>query len=56
MEVYVGKFGENSFILKPEELMYKPVKYKAPPVQDPNVSFQPKRMQTPLFDFTVGSV
>ena len=56
MEVYVGKFGENSFVLKPEELRYKPVKYKAPPVQDPNVSFQPKRMQTPLFDFTVGSV
>ncbi len=56
METYTGKFGENSFVLKPEELRYKPVKYKTPPPQNPNVSFQPKRMQSPLFDFTVGSV
>jgi hypothetical protein len=56
MEFYTGKFGENSFILKPEELRYKPVKYKTPPPQNPNVSFQPKRMQSPIFDFTVGSV
>lgn len=56
METYTGKFGDNSFILKPEELRYKPVKYKSPPVQDPNVSFQPKNIKSPMFDFTVGSV
>lgn len=56
MEVYMGRFGESSFILKPDELRYKPVTYKAPAAQDPNVSFQPKRMTSPLFDYTIGSV
>jgi len=56
MEVYMGRFGESSFIVKPDELRYKPVTYKAPAPQDPAVSFQPKRMTSPLFDFTVGSV
>jgi uncharacterized protein (DUF1778 family) len=56
MQVYMGRFGESSFILKPDELRYKPVTYTKPDPQDPAVSFQPKRMTSPLFDFTVGSV
>lgn len=56
MELYVGRFGEAAFLVKPDELRYKPVTYKKPDPQDPNVSFQPKRMTSPLFDFTVGSV
>ena len=56
MEVYMGRFGESSFVLKPDELRYKPVTYTAPQPQDPAVSFQPKRMTSPLFDYTVGSV
>ena len=56
MELYTGKFAESSFIVKPDELRYKPVTYEAPDPQDPAVSFQPKRMTSPLFDFTVGSV
>ena len=56
MEIYTGKFQEASFIVKPDALRYKPVTYTAPEPQNPNVSFQPKRMKSPLFDFTVGSV
>jgi len=56
MEVYTGRFVNSSFIVKPEELRYKPVTYNAPPPQNPNVSFQPKQMQSPLFDVTIGSV
>jgi len=56
MELYTGRFVEASFIVKPEALRYKPVTYTAPPPQNPNVSFQPKRMVSPIFDYTVGSV
>lgn len=56
MEYYVGRFGDTAFVLKPDELRYKPVTYKAPEPQTPAVSFQPKRMTSPLFDYTVGSV
>ena len=56
MEIYTGRFTESSFTVKPDELRYKPVTYKAPDPQNQNVSFQPKRMTSPLFDFTVGSV
>lgn len=56
MEIYTGRFVDSSFIVKPDELRYKPVKYKAPAPQNPNVSFQPKRMKSPLFDYTIGSV
>ncbi len=56
MQIYTGKFSDVSFALKPDELRYKPVTYTAPDPQDPAVSFQPKRMRSPLFDFTVGSV
>lgn len=53
MEVYTGRFSEASFIVKPDELRYKPVTYTSPAPQDPNVSFQPKRMTSPLFNITV---
>jgi len=56
MEIYTGRYADSSFLVKPDELRYKPVTYKAPPPQNPNVSFQPKRMTSPLFDVTVGSV
>jgi len=56
MEIYTGRFVDSSFTVKPEELRYKPVTYKAPPPQNQNVSFQPKRMTSPLFDMTIGSV
>ena len=53
MDTYAGKFTQASFVLKPEALRYKPVKYKKPKAQDPANSFQPKNMQSPLFNFTV---
>lgn len=56
MELYTGRFQEGSFIVKPEPLRYKPVMYKKPEPQDPAVSLQAKRMSSPLFDFTIGSV
>lgn len=56
MELYTARFSESSFNLKPDTLRYKPVTYKAPTPQNQNVSFQPKQMTSPLFDFTIGSV
>jgi hypothetical protein len=56
MELYTGRFQQGSFMLKPDELRYKPVTYKKPEPQNPEVSFQPKRLQSPLYDFTIGSV
>ncbi len=53
MDDYTGKFVQTSYSLKPEALRYKPVKYKKPKAQDPANSFQPKQMQSPLFNFTV---
>ena len=55
MEVYTGKFLESSFAIKPEPLRYKPLTYKEPSPQNPNVSFQPKRMTSPMYDFTIKS-
>uniref|UniRef100_A0A6C0I6K3 phosphoinositide phospholipase C n=1 Tax=viral metagenome TaxID=1070528 RepID=A0A6C0I6K3_9ZZZZ len=56
LEIYIGKFVDSSFIVKPEPLRYKPVTYTAPKPQNPNVSFQPKQLSSPLFDTTIGSV
>lgn len=56
MEVYTGKFLESSFALKPDILRYKPLTYEKPEPQDPALSFQPKRMTSPMFDYTIGSV
>ena len=53
MDDYTGKFVQTSYSLKPDALRYKPVKYKKPKAQDPANSFQPKQMQSPLFNFTV---
>lgn len=55
MEVYTGKFLESSFAIKPDPLRYKPLTYKKPKPQNPNVSFQPKRMASPMYDYTIKS-
>lgn len=55
MEVYTGKFLENSFAVKPEVLRYKPLTYEKPKPQDPALSFQPKRMKSPMYDYTIES-
>ncbi|NBR60523.1 phosphatidylinositol-specific phospholipase C domain-containing protein [bacterium] len=56
MEVYTGKFLESSFAVKPEILRYKPLTYEKPKPQDPALSFQPKRMTSPMFDYTIAGV
>jgi hypothetical protein len=55
MEVYTGKFLESSFAVKPEVLRYKPLTYEKPQPQDPALSFQPKRMTSPMYDYTIES-
>lgn len=55
MEVYTGKFLDGSFAVKPDVLRYSPVTYKKPKPQDPAVSFQPKRMVSPMYDYTIKS-
>jgi len=56
MKMYTGRFLESSFNVKPDALRNIPVTYTAPPPQDPAVSFQPKRIVSPMFDYTIGSV
>ena len=51
MEIYIGEFQEHSLVLKPEALRaLKVEKYKQPVLQDPNLSFQPQRQISPIYD------
>lgn len=54
MELYIGEFQENSFVLKPAPLRpLKPKKYKQPTLPDPNVSFQPMQKTSPIYSITI---
>jgi hypothetical protein len=54
MELYIGEFQENSFVLKPAPLRpLKPKKYKQPTLPDPNVSFQPMQKTSPIYSVTI---
>jgi hypothetical protein len=55
MELYTGKFTDSSFGIKPDPLRYKPTTYKDPKPQSAGVSFQPKRITSPMYDFTIKS-
>jgi hypothetical protein len=55
LDTYVGTFLEGSFVLKDEGLRYKPTTYEAPKEQNPAVSFQPKQITSPMYDFTIKS-
>ena len=50
-ELNIGKFQEASVILKPQELLYKPVEAKDPALPDPLThSFQPMAHRSPIYD------
>ena len=54
MEVYIGEFQTNSFVLKPEPLRPLAIKKYAQPVMpDPSVSFQPKQQTSPIYNVTI---
>lgn len=54
MELYIGEFQENSFVLKPAPLRaLKPKKYKQPTLPDPNLSFQPMQKISPIYNVTI---
>ena len=54
MEMYIGEFQQNSFVVKPAPLRpLKPKKYKTPALPDPSVSFQPMRKTSPIYDVTI---
>jgi len=55
MEVYTGQFATSSFAIKPDPLRYHPVTYKKPEKQSAGVSFQPKQITSPMYDFTIKS-
>ena len=55
MEVYTGHFLEGSFAVKPDVLRYHPTTYPTPRPQNANVSFQPKQVKSPMYDFTIKS-
>ena len=55
MELYTGQFIASSFAVKPDPLRYKPVTYKKPEPQSAGVSFQPKQITSPMYDFTLKS-
>jgi hypothetical protein len=54
MELYIGEFQENSFVLKPAPLRpLKPKKYKQPTLPDPSLSFQPMQKTSPIYSVTI---
>lgn len=54
MEIYIGQFQKTSLVLKPEGLRaLEPPKYKTPTLPDPDVSFQPVRITSPIYNVTV---
>jgi hypothetical protein len=55
MELYTGQFISGSFAIKPDPLRYQPVTYKKPEPQSAAVSFQPKQITSPMYDFTIKS-
>ena len=46
---YLKKFNDYSFSLKPEELRYKPLLYKAPKKQNKKVSLSNMELSTPFY-------
>jgi hypothetical protein len=54
-DTYIGTFLQGSFVLKPESLRYKPLTYTKPKEQTPAVSFQPKQITSPMYNFTIKS-
>jgi hypothetical protein len=51
MELNIEKFQQGSFVLKPEELRFKPVEAKVPVLPDPAThSFQPMMHSSPIYD------
>ena len=54
MELYIGEFQENSFVLKPKGLRpLAPKKYKKPTLPDPSLSFQPMQKTSPIYNVTI---
>jgi hypothetical protein len=55
MELYTGTFSDSSFGIKPDALRYKPTTYADPKPQTAAVSFQPKQIKSPMYDYTIKS-
>lgn len=54
MEIYIGEFQQNSVVLKPAALRpLKTKKYKKPTMPDPNVSFQPMKHKSPIYEVQI---
>lgn len=54
MEIYIGQFQRSSLVLKPEALRaIEPPKYKQPTLPDPDVSFQPMKVTSPIYNITI---
>lgn len=54
MEMYIGEFQQNSVVLKPEPLRYiAPKKYEKPTLPDPDLSFQPMQVTSPIYNVTI---
>jgi len=55
MELYTGTFSDSSFGIKPDALRYHPTTYPDPKPQTADVSFQPKQIKSPMYDYTIKS-
>lgn len=53
MATYTGHFAASSVLLKPEQLRSTPTTYRKPNPQDPERSFQPKQVKSPIFTATI---
>ena len=49
MALYITKFKNHSFILKPCKLRYRPPTYEKPPKQDPSLYYTTMEQKTPFY-------
>tara|TARA_B100001758_G_scaffold245847_1_gene259699 strand:+ start:480 stop:1535 length:1056 start_codon:yes stop_codon:yes gene_type:complete len=53
MSKYMEKFRYQSFSLKPENLRYTPLTYKAPKKQNPDLHYNALQMKTSFYDYKI---
>ena len=49
LEYYLHFFANSAFVLKPASLRFVPVTFTAPPPQDPQLSYAPRKIDMPQF-------
>jgi hypothetical protein len=53
MNIYMEKFKEQSFVLKPKNLRYVPKTYKAPKKQDPKLHYNALQIKNSFYNYKI---